>query len=320
MSGGRAGKGTTLAFFLLFLCLPFRAVPQSGGAPEKINFPVIERMDSRDSGFRQYIADVENNRRRLFSRQNSPQAAVESLTIYQYSPRPDEDIFSLAARCNIPYSALASLNRLGNPAMVEAGKSLLLPSCPGIFIHASLESDLEKLLGAARLAAQDTGAVELAINAAGKKSEAFYFFPGDDFTPTERAFFLNSGFRFPLQTYRVTSAFGPRQNPVTGNASMHQGLDLAAPEGTGVFAAADGIVVEIGENPVYGIYIIIRHGERWTSLYGHLQKTETSLRVSVKSGSLIGRVGSTGQSTGPHLHFELRQDGQPQNPAGRLRP
>jgi len=323
MSREKAGKGITLAFFLLFLCLPFRAASQTGGvgnAGASINFPVIERMDTRDSGFRQYIADVENNRRRLFSRQNSPRQAAESLTIYQYSPHPDDDIFSLAARCNIPYSALASLNRLNNPAMLEAGKPLLLPSCPGIFIHIPLDSDLEKLLGAARLAGQNAGTVELIISAANRKAENYYFFPGDDFTATERFFFLNSGFRFPLQTYRVTSAFGPRQNPVTGNASMHQGLDLAAPEGTGVFAAADGIIEEIGENPMYGIYIIIRHGERWTSLYGHLAKVETSLRSAVKSGSLIGRVGSTGQSTGPHLHFELRQDGRPLNPAERLRP
>ncbi|MDR2953124.1 MAG: M23 family metallopeptidase, partial [Treponema sp.] len=125
---------------------------------------------------------------------------------------------------------------------------------------------------------------------------------------------------FPLRSYRLTSAFGFRVNPVTGNAAKHQGIDLAAPEGAGVYAAADGLVIETGENPIYGKYIILKHGERWTSLYGHLQKMETALRMEVKSGSLIGRVGSTGQSTGPHLHFELRQDGKALDPAGRLRP
>jgi murein DD-endopeptidase MepM/ murein hydrolase activator NlpD len=123
-----------------------------------------------------------------------------------------------------------------------------------------------------------------------------------------------------LRSYRLTSAFGFRVNPVTGNAAKHQGIDLAAPEGAGVYAAADGLVIETGENPIYGKYIILKHGERWTSLYGHLQKMETALRMEVKSGSLIGRVGSTGQSTGPHLHFELRQDGKALDPAGRLRP
>jgi murein DD-endopeptidase MepM/ murein hydrolase activator NlpD len=283
------------------------------------DFPVIARLDSRDTGFRQFINDVEYNRRR-FSGPKSRSEAEEiagHLTIFQYTLKPNEDIFFLAARCNIPYSALASLNRLGNPAALEEGKLLLLPSCPGIFIPAGTESELEKLLAAARIANGES--VELKIRTAGKV-ETFHFFPGSDFSPTERAFFLKSGFRFPLQSFRLTSSYGMRENPFKpGGVSMHRGLDLAAPEGTGVFAAADGIVTEIGFDQIFGNYIIISHGERWTSLYGHLQKTETVLRSAVKSGTLIGRVGSTGQSTGPHLHFELRQDGRALDPERRLR-
>jgi murein DD-endopeptidase MepM/ murein hydrolase activator NlpD len=242
--------------------------------------------------------------------------AAENLTIYQYTARPGDDIFSLAARCNIPYSALASLNRLSNPAALEAGKKILLPSCPGIFIPAGPESELEKLL-AVRLPEQ--GSLEIKLSFSGS-IETFLFFPGADFSPTERAFFLNSGFHFPLKHFRLTSNYGIRENPVTGIIGMHRGVDLAAPEGTEVLSTADGIVTEIGTDPIYGNYIIISHGKRWSSLYAHLQTVETALRSQVKSGSLIGRVGTTGQSTGPHLHFELRQDGQALNPAGRLRP
>ena len=282
-----------------------------------MNFPVISRLDSRDTGFRQYINDVENNRKRLSGNRKQPEETAGYLTIYQYTTRRNEDIFFLAARCNIPYSALASLNRLSNPLSLQAGKTVLLPSCPGVFIPANLESELEKLLGASRFAEKES--VELKISMAGKP-ETFHFFPGADFSPTERAFFLNSGFRFPLQSFRLTSAYGMRENPFNpGNISMHQGLDLAAPEGTEVFSVADGIVTETGFNLIYGNFVIISHRENWTSLYGHLQKIETVLRSDVKSGTLIGRVGSTGQSTGPHLHFELRQDGKALDPAGRLR-
>ncbi|MCL2068093.1 MAG: M23 family metallopeptidase [Treponema sp.] len=309
---GKTGKGAPLAFFLLFLC-------SSLCASEDLDtgFPEIARLDGRDTGFRQFIADVEGNRRRLVSNERNPAAAAESLTIYQYSPGQGEDIFFLAARCNIPYSALASLNRLDNPMMLETGRPLLLPSCPGIFIPANISTDLEKLLFSAR--AIDRSPMEITISSVGSGSRPFYFYPGDDFTPTERVFFLNSGFRFPLQFFSMTSTFGPRQNPFTGNVVQHTGLDLAAPEGTAVYTTADGIVAEIGEDPVYGIYIIIKHSDTWTSLYGHLQKVETTLRTAVKSGNLIGRVGSTGQSTGPHLHFELRQNGRPIDPGGRLR-
>jgi murein DD-endopeptidase MepM/ murein hydrolase activator NlpD len=308
LSGEGIGKGLALAFFLIIHCLPFC------GAQD---FPLIVRLDSRDAGFKQYISDVEYNRRRLLDRRNRPEAAAEYLTIYRYTTRPDDDIFSLAARCSIPYSALASLNRLSSAMVLGTGKQLLLPSCPGLFIPVDLESELEKLISAARF--ENQSFVSLKINTA-EKSETFLFFPGADFTPTERVFFLNSGFRFPLQSFRITSDYGIRENPVTGNISMHQGIDLAAPEGTAVFAAAAGIVTGVGESPVYGNYVIITHGENLTSLYGHLQKIETVLYSTVRSGTLIGRVGSTGQSTGPHLHFELRRDGRALNPSGRLRP
>jgi murein DD-endopeptidase MepM/ murein hydrolase activator NlpD len=310
----RTGKGASLAFFLIFLGSSFC---HAQNIAQDIDIPEITRMDSRDTIFRQFIGDVEGNRRRLAGSRNSALQTAEYLTIYRYVTKVGDDLFSIAARSNIPYSALASLNRFNNPASLEEGKAILLPSCPGIFIPADIETDLEILIGASRIDKQES--VELKINVSGK-SNIFNFIPGDDFTPTERAFFLNPHFfKFPLRNYRITSSYGIRANPVTGNILMHQGLDLAAPAGTEVFSSADGVVTEIGESPIYGIYIIVTHRDRWTSLYGHLQKVETVLRANVRSGTLIGRVGSTGQSTGPHLHFELRQDGKAIDPIGRLR-
>jgi murein DD-endopeptidase MepM/ murein hydrolase activator NlpD len=312
----KTGKGYILAFFLVFLFISF-GNPCDAQQLSAMGYPVINRLNPTDDGFRQFISDVQANRRRLAAIRPRPQEAAAHLTIYQYTVRQGEDIFFLAARCNIPYSTITSLNRLNNPAALQAGTQLLLPSCPGIFIPQNIESDLEMILTSARQENQDI--VELRI----RKSSGhliFNFIPGADFTPTERAFFLNSSFRFPLRHFRITSQFGARIDPFTGQHAMHRGIDLAAPEGTEVFAVADGTVTAIGEDPVYGIYIIISHGNNWTSLYAHLQKVETILRTEVKSGTLIGRVGSTGLSTGPHLHFELRQDGRPFDPAGRLRP
>jgi murein DD-endopeptidase MepM/ murein hydrolase activator NlpD len=314
LSKSLTGKGVSLAFFLVFICL--LSLPSLSAFSQ--DFPVIRRLDPSDTMFRQFISDVEGNRRRVSGAQTrSAEEIAQYLTIYQYTPRQEDDIFFLSARLNIPYSALTSINRLNSPSALESGKTLLLPSCPGIFIPVILQTDLEKITGAARQNRQ--GSVELKIRTP-EKQETFLFFPGADFTPTERAFFLNSGFRFPLRQYRVTSSYGIREDPFSGRISMHQGIDLAEPEGTEVFAAADGVVTATGFDPVYGNYIIISHSNNWKSLYGHLLTVETLLRTDVKSGNLIGRVGSTGQSTGPHLHFELRQDGRAFDPAGRLRP
>jgi murein DD-endopeptidase MepM/ murein hydrolase activator NlpD len=308
----------TLVFFLV----SWWCYAEEGGAGTPGGFPLIARLDSRDDGFKQFIADVEANRKRIFNRgQNRRNDKAESaaiiagsLTVYRYVPREGEDIFSLAARCNIPYSALASLNRLNHPTMLEADKPLLLPSMPGIFVPQEPVSDLERLLASSRPSLPEKDSCLLAIGEKTGEGASFYFFPGSDFGMTERAFFLNAGFRFPLRTYRLTSRFGMRNNPVTGNLRLHQGLDLAAPAGTEVYAAGDGIVTEIGQDSIYGNYIVIRHGGDWASLYGHLQRIGTVLQSTVKSGMLIGWVGSTGQSTGPHLHFELRQNGKARDP------
>jgi murein DD-endopeptidase MepM/ murein hydrolase activator NlpD len=255
---------------------------------------------------------VGNSRRRLFGRTGEAERdAAEILTIYRYIPAEGEDLLSIAARCNVPYSTLASINRLPHPPL--AGE-MLLPSVPGIFIPLEPDSDLERLMAAAR---SDRGGEEIYLGGEGP-GRTFLFFPGDDFSPTERIFFLNRGFRFPLRNFVLTSAFGPRVNPVTGRPRIHQGLDLAAPEGTEVFAAADGEVIETGSEPVYGNYVIVRHRDDWVSLYGHLSLIKAVLHQELRSGSLIGNVGSTGQSTGPHLHFELRKNGRAQDPGKHL--
>jgi murein DD-endopeptidase MepM/ murein hydrolase activator NlpD len=240
------------------------------------------------------------------------------MTIYIYTPQKKDninDLLGLAARCNIPYPAIATLNRLPHPeAFLNAG-AMLLPSAPGIFLPEKTSSDLEMLMDSLR--PEEEGIVLTFFR--NGRTERFRFIPGADFSPVERIFFLNEGFRFPLRTYRVSSSFGPRVNPITGKFRIHQGIDLAAPMGTDVFAARSGVVSELGEDPIFGKFVIIKHDDNWVSLYGHLSKIETELRKKVNSGSLIGKVGSTGQSTGPHLHFEIRQNGKAQDPSRVLR-
>ena len=309
-------QAAALPFFLIFLAAAFPL-----GAELISSLPVIPALDSREIMFRQFLADVEASRRALFSSRYSlaDRAEMEGLasrlTIYSYTPRPDDDLLGIAARCNIPYGTFASLNRLSHGEEMVPGKTLLLPSIPGIFIPETPDTNFEHLLSSVR-ADSDAGVlVFIPIEA---RRERFGFIPGDDFTSNERVFFLNRGFQFPLQNFRVSSFYGPRVNPITGRSGMHGGLDFAAPEGTDVYAVKDGTVVDIGEDPILGKYIIIDHNDSWISFYGHLSASSVALHARVQSSSLIAKVGSTGQSTGPHLHFELRQNGQSRDPARLL--
>lgn len=108
---------------------------------------------------------------------------------------------------------------------------------------------------------------------------------------------------------KVTSGFGYRVHPVTGRRSFHTGIDLAAPQGTPISAAFDGEVLETGCSEGRGNYILLRHGETLQTMYCHLSRIDVREGDAVAAGGTIGLVGSTGMSTGPHLHFEVRVDG-----------
>ena len=117
----------------------------------------------------------------------------------------------------------------------------------------------------------------------------------------------------------ITSPFGWRRNPFGGGMEMHPGLDIAAPMGTTVTAAASGTVISAGWYGGYGNYILIDEGGGMATGYGHLSQIFVAAGQQVQRGQAIGAVGSTGMSTGPHLHFEVRIGGKPTDPAAYLR-
>ena len=121
-------------------------------------------------------------------------------------------------------------------------------------------------------------------------------------------------FVFPVVEPRISSKFGWRIHPIDGGKRQHKGIDLAAPRDSGVLAVKDGVVVFASSLGGYGNLITLKHGVDTVSLYGHLNRIEVEVGDSVKAGQLIGRVGSTGNSTGNHLHFEWRKDGQAIDP------
>ncbi|MDQ7822476.1 MAG: peptidoglycan DD-metalloendopeptidase family protein [Candidatus Eremiobacteraeota bacterium] len=116
----------------------------------------------------------------------------------------------------------------------------------------------------------------------------------------------------------LTSAFGYRMHPIRGIVIFHSGIDIGALYGTPVVSAASGIVIYSGWYGGYGNAVIIDHGGGYSSLYAHCSTLYVVKRQKVSQGSLIASVGSTGMSTGPHLHFEIRQNGVPIDPRGKL--
>jgi len=124
----------------------------------------------------------------------------------------------------------------------------------------------------------------------------------------------------PVKTAAFTSGYGVRSDPFRGGAAMHAGIDLAGPHGTPIYATADGTVTNAGWNSGgYGNLIKVDHGRGIETRYGHLAQMLVRDGQPVKRGQLIGRMGSTGRSTGNHLHYEVRIDGRAVNPIPFMR-
>ena len=121
----------------------------------------------------------------------------------------------------------------------------------------------------------------------------------------------------PINGARLSSNYGMRKHPILGYNKMHKGVDFAAPTGTPIFAAGNGVVEFAGKNGSYGNYIRIRHDGTYKTAYAHLNGFKKGVYggVRVKQGDVIGFVGSTGRSTGPHLHYEIIVNGKQVNPS-----
>ena len=121
----------------------------------------------------------------------------------------------------------------------------------------------------------------------------------------------------PINGARLSSGFGYRKHPILGYNKLHKGVDFAAPSGTPIFAAGNGVVEFAGKNGAYGNYVRIRHDGTFKTAYAHMKGFKKGIYdgARVKQGDIIGYVGTTGRSTGPHLHYEIIQNGEQMNPA-----
>lgn len=164
----------------------------------------------------------------------------------------------------------------------------------------------------------------LVIFASGQKTvrkNADYFMRGEadigqflkDVTASYQTNLTYPDFIYPLEG-TITSPFGERMNPITNQKEEHTGIDIDVNQGTNVKAAADGTILKVGVDERFGNYIIISHNEVFTTCYAHLEQASRQEGEAVLQGDMIGIAGQTGNSTGPHLHFEIRKEEKRMNP------
>lgn len=177
----------------------------------------------------------------------------------------------------------------------------------------------ESYLDLAGRRAKTGNVVYAALILSGERLELFRYTPksgNPDYFDGKGQSVRKTLMRTPIDGARISSSFGMRKHPIQGYNKMHRGVDFAAPRGTPIYAAGDGVVEAAGRNGGYGKYVRIRHNGSYKTAYAHLKGYGKGIRKGkrVRQGQIIGYVGSTGNSTGPHLHYEILKNNKHVNP------
>lgn len=240
--------------------------------------------------------------------------AFPSLYYRAYQVQEGEMVGGIAARFDVSQDAIISLNKIKNTRTLQIGQLLKIPSIDGILYTVKDRDTISGIAKTYKIDEADILSVNKLKDDVLQKGYVL-FLPNaklDWMTIQE----INGDlFVCPIHgRYRISSRYGWRSDPFTKNRSFHNGLDMATYRGAPVFAALAGVVVSTGYSTVYGNHVIIRHHSGYKTLYGHLNSIFTSANRYVTTATQIGTVGSTGRSTGPHLHFTVYKNGATINP------
>jgi murein DD-endopeptidase MepM/ murein hydrolase activator NlpD len=227
-----------------------------------------------------------------------------------------------AAGLALPAAAEENPATAGAPAATKAAPALEAQTVMGVpaegseLVPAADASAVRTPLTGAPPSGQGANELDNGLGAAGHDRQFQQLYaswereaPGQ---AIEKSVSIPSG--MPLATGRVSSGYGMRNHPVLRRRARHKGIDLAAPTGTPIYATADGVIERADWFSSYGLYISIDHGGALETRYAHMSRLAVTAGQEVSKGDVIGYVGSTGRSTGPHLHYEVRVDGEAVNP------
>lgn len=243
----------------------------------------------------------------------------DDVRLVTYTVQPGDTLTAIAQAHSTSVDSIAYINGIRSPDRIRPGEKLqFIANASGLVVRVSGGDTLSGL-------SLKYGVPVATLVQANHLSDPDHLAPGQALilpgaVPAARPVLANSRaitFRWPLKG-RVTSGFGWRIHPITSLEEFHQGIDVAAPEGTPILAAASGTISSQGWCGNYGRLVTIDHGDSVETRYGHLSGYALEKGREVSAGQVIGYVGTSGLSTGPHLHFEIRIGGEPSDPRDHL--
>jgi murein DD-endopeptidase MepM/ murein hydrolase activator NlpD len=235
-------------------------------------------------------------------------SSYDTPRIYLYRLQAGEDIWTIIAKTSLNIDTIATLNRIDFIGMLHQDVDVYLPDTLGVFFQADKEErgSLAERFDIPKEAVLSVEDPVLAGN-------TLYFVPEKTLTFLERVYLTGVVFHAPLLGRR-SSNYGLREDPFVNEEAFHGGVDIETKEGKLVRASRHGQVVYAGVANGYGLLVVVVHDLGYYTLYAHLSEILVEEKEYVDTGDVLGMAGSTGRSTGPHLHFEIRRYRQPLNP------
>lgn len=245
-----------------------------------------------------------------------PDSELPELKFYTYRLKEKENFWIVLSKCSLDMDTLMSVNNLTSPYQVGPGSVLYIPNMRGIIVQGKDQERVKRILLEEKI---DTRYLKT-VNRTATLDKKFIFIPCGKVSKLERSLFLGTAFLSPLSGGKKTSEFGTRRDPFNSKRrEFHKGIDVACSIGTEIRASRNGRIIFCGWEEGYGNLVIIEHEFGYQSYYGHLNKFKVRVGDVVTTSQVIALSGNTGRSTGPHLHFEIRKNGQSLNPGTFIR-
>jgi len=240
-----------------------------------------------------------------------------SITYQTYRVKQGDMIGLIADKYDITQDTIISVNNIKQSRLIQVGQYLKIPAMPGIIYTVRKDGETPSSIATDyKVSAEKCAAVNSLQTDTKLNAGVSLFVPDAALDWMTRQEINGDLFHKPLHCrYWLSSPYGWRDSPFSsGKRTFHGGLDMAVASGTPIYAALDGRVTSTGFNATYGNYVIITHHSGYKSLYAHMSEIRCKKGNFVYTNTIIGSVGSTGMSTGPHLHFTVYKNGKNVNP------
>jgi murein DD-endopeptidase MepM/ murein hydrolase activator NlpD len=239
------------------------------------------------------------------------------LAFTSYTVEKGDIIGDIAMKTGLNQDTLLSVNGIKNSRLLQIGQTLKIPNQDGIYYTVKTGDSLDAI---AEKYGTTAGAISVVneLFSGDVAANVSLFIPGAKMDWVNRQEINGDLFIWPVAGY-ITSSYGYRANPFGGARQFHSGLDIGAGMGTPIRAAMAGRVSTVGNDASFGNYVVISHHSGYRTLYGHMSVVRVKQGAYVETGERIGDVGSSGLSTGPHVHFTVYKNGVTVNPRNLMK-